>query len=209
MKPSSQTQEREIAARFARDTAAHRMTVLHDDGLYRHLRFAAPERGSVGPFDLITWPYNLVVKAGWTFHFDIDATPDMFNLFRKTAFSGEINPGYWSEKVRAGRDEIEGYNPNLFEEQVKQHVVDAIRGGDAPRGIGAEVTRDIFEWGDISHEAGARKELEDFRYQDWTFGETWEWNFCDFTPGFLHCCHAIRRGIDLWDAAREQAEVAA
>lgn len=29
----------DIAARFARDTAQHEMTVLHDDGLYRHLRF--------------------------------------------------------------------------------------------------------------------------------------------------------------------------
>jgi hypothetical protein len=127
----------------------------------------------------------------------------MFDLFRNTAFSGEINPSYWQEKVRAGRDEIEGFNPDLFEKQVKQHVVEAIRNGDAPRGIGAEVTRDIFEWGDISHEAGARKELEDFRYEGWTFGETWEWKFCDYTPGFLHSCHAIRHGIDVYDAARK------
>lgn len=192
----------EIAARFAR----HTVTVLHEDGLYRHLRFEGSKDSPARryPFELITWPYNLVVKAGWTFHFDIDATPDMFNLFRKTAFSGQINPSYWAEKVRAGRDEIEGFDPDLFEQQVKQHVVEAIRNGDAPRGIGAEVTRDIFEWGDISHEAGARKELEDFRYEGWSFGETWEWKFSDYTPGFLHCCYAIRCGIDLWDASRKQ-----
>ncbi|MBQ1166277.1 hypothetical protein KBZ21_50665, partial [Streptomyces sp. A73] len=71
---------------------------------------------------LISWPYNLVVKTGWTFHFDIDATPDMFDLFRKTALPGEINPGSWSEKVRAGRDEIEGFDPDLFEQQVKRYV---------------------------------------------------------------------------------------
>jgi hypothetical protein len=193
----------ESAARFARETRGHEMTVEHEDGLYRHLKFMTEGRGSIGSFQLITWPYNLVVKTGWTFHFDIDATPDMFDLFRNTAFSGEINPSYWQEKVRAGRDEIEGFNPDLFEQQVKQHVVEAIRNGDAPRGIGAEVTRDIFEWGDISHEAGARKELEDFRYEGWTFGETWEWKFCDYTPGFLHSCHAIRHGIDVYDAARK------
>ncbi|MBQ1164860.1 hypothetical protein KBZ21_43545, partial [Streptomyces sp. A73] len=78
-----------------------------------------PEHGSIGAFHLISWPYNLVVKTGWTFHFDIDATPDRFDLFRKTALPGEINPGYWSEKVRAGRDEIEGFDPDLFEQQVK------------------------------------------------------------------------------------------
>ncbi|MCQ8831854.1 hypothetical protein [Streptomyces malaysiensis] len=203
------TEYPEIAKRFARETAGHQMTVKHEDGLYRHLRFGRPEHGSFGVYELITWPYNLVVKAGWTFHFDIDATPDMFDLFRNTAFSGEINPSYWQEKVRAGRDEIEGFDENLFEQRVKQHVVEAIRNGRAPRGIGAEVTRDIFEWGDISHEAGARAELDAFSYQGWTFGETWEWNFCDYTPGFLWCCHAIRHGIDLYDAARKTAEVAA
>lgn len=197
----------ESAARFARDTARHQMTVLHDDGLYRHLRFSNPAPHGHTPFDLVTWPFNLVVKAGWVFHFDIDATEDMFALFRRTALAGEINPGYWSEKVRAGRDDVEDFSPELFEQQVKQHVVEAIRNGDAPRGIGAEVTRDIFEWGDISHEAGARQALEDFRYEGWSFGETWEWNFRGFTPGFLHCCYAIRHGIDLWDASRKAVAV--
>lgn len=194
----------DIAARFAEDTAAHQMAVLHEDGLYRHLRFASPDRGSFGAFELITWPYNLVAKTGWTFHFDIDATDDIFEVFRRTAFPGEINPSYWQEKVRAGRDEIEGFDENLFEQQVKEHVVQAIREGDAPRGLGREVTNEIFEWGDISHEAGARQALEDFRFQGWTFGEAWEWDFRDYTPGFLHSCHAIRHGIDLYDAARKQ-----
>jgi hypothetical protein len=113
----------EIAARFA----GHEMTVLHDDGLYRHLRFEGTAESSLGrypsyPFELITWPYNLVVKSGWTFHFDIDATPDMFNLFRKTALSGQINPGYWSEKVRAGRDEVEDYSIDLLKKEIDETV---------------------------------------------------------------------------------------
>lgn len=197
------TEYPEIAARFARDTAGHEMTVKHEDGLYRHLRFSSPAPRGHTPFELITWPFNLVVKAGWTFHFDIDATEDMFALFRRTALTGRINPGYWSEKVRAGRDEIEGFSEDAFERQVKQHVVEAIRNGDAPRGIGREVTRDIFEWGDISHEAGARAELQAFSHEGWSFGETREWDFSEYTPGFLHCCFAIRRGIDLWDVARK------
>lgn len=112
----------EIAARFARDTASHQMTVLHDDGLYRHLRFTAPGMGSIGSFDLITWPYNLVVKAGWVFAFDIDATPDMFDLFRRTALKGQINPGYWQEKVRAGRDEVVDYSDELLKAEIEQYV---------------------------------------------------------------------------------------
>jgi hypothetical protein len=193
----------ESAARFARETRGHEMTVEHEDGLYRHLKFMTAGRGSIGSFQLITWPYNLVVKTGWTFHFDIDATPDMFDLFRKTAFPGEINPGYWSEKVRAGQTEVEDFDPSLFEQQVKRYVVHSIRDGEAPRGIGAEVTREIFENGDISHEAGARAALADFRYEGWDFGELAERDFTDYTLGFLYSCHAIRHGIDVYDAARK------
>jgi hypothetical protein len=117
----------EIAARFARDTARHEMTVLHDDGLYRHLRFSNPEHGSIGAFELITWPYNLVAKTGWVFHFDIDATEDMFDLFRRTSFAGQINPGYWSEKVRAGRDEIKGYDPDLLKGEIASTIAQWMR----------------------------------------------------------------------------------
>jgi hypothetical protein len=202
------TDYREISAQFAKGAASHQMTVLHENGFYRHLKFTNPERGSFGAFQIITWPYNLVAKTGWTFHFDIDATEDIFEVFRRTAHPGQINPSYWQEKVRAGRDEIEGLDENSFERQVKQHVADAIRSGRAPRGLSREVLRDIFEWGDISHEDGARAELDAFNYEGWTFGETWEWDFSQYTPGFLHTCHAIRRGVELYDAANAKAVAA-
>ena len=118
----------EIASRFA----GHTMTVLHEDGLYRHLRFEGTADSPLGrypsyPFELITWPYNLVVKAGWTFHFDIDATEDMFDLFRRTALTGQINPSYWQEKVRAGRDEVEGFNPDLLKAEVASTIAQWMR----------------------------------------------------------------------------------
>ncbi|MBZ6290326.1 hypothetical protein KVH30_01910 [Streptomyces olivaceus] len=248
----------EIDARFARDTAAHRMTVLHEEGLYRHLRFEAPERGSVGPFELITWPHNLVAKAGWTFHFDIDATLDMFDLFRRTALTGEINPGYWAEKVRAGRDEIEGYDPNLLKGQIastiaqwmRDDLADRVWGHAKARGLDPEeldsrpnlrkwLSRQVRpEWMsanrelreavhehffsdmscyNIEFESEAHQSLADFSYRPegydgpypYHFADWVEWRLKDYTPGFLHSCRAIRRGIDLWDAACKQAEVAA
>jgi hypothetical protein len=199
---------KDIAERFAKDTANHEMTVLHEDGFYRHLKFTHADHGSFGAFHLITWPYNLVVKTGWTFHFDIDATEDIFEVFRRTSYPGEINPDYWQEKVRAGRGEIVGFDGNVFEREVKQHVADAIRSGRAPRGLSREVLREIFEWGDISHEDGARAELDAFSYEGWKFGETWEWDFTAYTPGFLWSCFAIRHGIAMYDASRAKAVAA-
>lgn len=195
----------ESAARFKRETAGHVMTVLHDDGLYRHVQFANPQYGGIYGFDLITWPGCLTIRGDIKEAYTFVRLDDMFQFFRRQS----INPGYWSEKLDGDRDRVQTYDQASFEQQVKEHVVEAIRNGDAPRGIGAEVARDIFEWGDITHEDGARKELENFSYQGWTFGETWEWNFRDWDWAFLWACHAIVWGIGQYDAAREAVEVAA
>jgi hypothetical protein len=154
----------EIAARFAR----HEMTVLHDDGLYRHLRFegTADSPFSRYPFHLITWPYNLVVKAGWTFHFDIDATPDMFDLFRNTAFSGQINPGYWAEKVRAGRDEIEGFDPDLFKGEIASTLAQWMRDDLADR-VWKQAETLGFNPEELRARPGIRKELAHQVRTDW------------------------------------------
>ncbi|MFJ4925376.1 hypothetical protein [Streptomyces sp. NPDC088736] len=242
----------ESAARFARDARNHEMTVEHEAGLYRHLKFMTPGHGSVGSFQLITWPYNLVVKTGWTFHFDIDATPDMFDLFRKTARVGEINPGYWSEKVRAGRDEVEGFNPDSLKGEVASTIAQWMRDDldsrvdqqaeelgftqkelQATPGIRKELARQVRpEWRkanrqlreaveghffsdmadyNIEYEAEAHRALHEFSFRPegdtseypYYFADWHEWRLKDYTPGFLHSCHAIRHGIDLYDAAQK------
>lgn len=156
----------EIAARFARDTAAHTMTVKHEDGLYRHLKFMNPEHGSFGAFELITWPYNLVVKTGWTFHFDIDATPDMFDLFRRTALTGQINPGYWAEKVRAGRDEVKGYDPELLKGEIASTLAQWMR-DDLDDRVGAQAQELGFTPEELQETPGIRKELARQVRSDW------------------------------------------
>jgi hypothetical protein len=242
----------ESGARFARETRGHEMTVLHDDGLYRHLKFMNLENGSFGAFHLITWPYNLVVKTGWTFHFDIDATEDMFDLFRRTARTGEINPGYWSEKVRAGRDEVEGFDPDLLKGEVASTIAQwmrddledrvvrqAQRFGYSLKEVGTtpEIRRELArqvrpEWMNanrqlreaveghffsdmadynIEYESEAHRALHDFTFRPegdtseypYYFADWHEWRMKDYTPGFLHSCHAIRHGIDLYDAAQK------
>jgi hypothetical protein len=184
----------EIAARFKRETARHEMTVLHDDGLYRHVRFQKPGSGLYW-FDLVTWPGTLVIRGDINDAYVFTRIADMFEFFR----GRNIDPGYWSEKLDGDRDRILTYNQDLFERQVKDYVAAAIRDGSAPRGIGREVTRDIFEWGDITHEASARAELESFSYEGFRFKDTWEWNFRDWDWSFLWACHAIVWGIARYD----------
>lgn len=163
--PSSQTTpptpEQQVAARFARDTAGHQMTVLHDDGLYRHLRFMSP-RTSEFWFDLVTTPYALIFKGdGEAFVFTINATRDMFDLFRKTSYRGGINPGYWSEKLASHRDAAWTYSQRLFDEEVTRDLEAA---EEHYPGIGAAWAEHVeFEY-NTEHEEEARRALDDFRF---------------------------------------------
>lgn len=88
----------EIDSRFLIDTALHRLEIIRDDGLYRHLRMQQPGN-SCYHYDVITWPGYLTVTGDmgtWTF----SRTYDMFRFFG--GWTGEINTGYWSEKLEAG-----------------------------------------------------------------------------------------------------------
>jgi hypothetical protein len=209
-----------IAERFAKETAAHEMTVLHDDGLYRHLRFKDPNYFGYW-FDLITVPGVLIFRGDGASYVFARIT-DMFEFFRS---------GTWDDGLI----------------HINQRT--------APRGISRAV-RDLLENGDITHEDGARRELEEFRYGDtvkvsctcgaedefaepsvaeswrrrhitpenaqaqhrvkrervegFRFYDVWEWDFKDFDWRFLWACHAIVWGIQQYDAlkAAQKAEVA-
>jgi hypothetical protein len=119
-----------IAERFAKDTGGwtsedgtqstrpHEMTVLHDEGLYRHLRFRSPDTG-VYWFDLITWPGCLTVNGDCgTFTFSREE--DMFGFFR----GRQVNPQYWAEKVR-GETRTRTYSEQRFREQVTEAAEEA------------------------------------------------------------------------------------
>lgn len=86
--------------RFLADVANHRMQVLRDDGMYRHLRFsrAAPNSWNQW-FEIVTWPGALCLRGDmgtWVFSRD----PDMFEFFRAPDHL-RIKEDYWLEKLEA------------------------------------------------------------------------------------------------------------
>lgn len=84
--------------RFLLDTSNHRLNVIRDNGVYRHLRMQEPGT-SFYYYDIITWPGYLTVTGDmgtWTF----SRVYDMFKFFG--GWTGEINTYYWSEKLEAG-----------------------------------------------------------------------------------------------------------
>lgn len=203
------TEYTQIAKRFARDTAGHQMAVLHEDGLYRHLKFTDPE-GSFYRFDLVTWPHNLMLRGdGFSFAFSVYPTEDMFDLFRRSA-SGGINPGYWQEKVTAGRGEVEGYSEEFFKQQVAEELKTAEEFYPGVTAAWQAKAEGFHAEYNTEYEETAREALADFEYlPDGQFGEAWsfrytdEWRLSDFSWEFLLACHAIVWGIGQYDAARQ------
>lgn len=159
---TSQSEYAHAAERFRKETADHEMTVLKDDGLYRHLRFKAPGH-SFYWFDIVTWPGTLVVRG------DVDGymftrVDDMFTFFRSRNGEPTINPHYWSEKVEGGRDITKSYSEDLFREHVLDYFKDAVRDGDVPRGLGKAIRAEILDDPDICYEDMARKLLDEFEH---------------------------------------------
>lgn len=213
----------DIARRFATEGASHAMEVVHDDGLYRHLRFrhqvwrpplAQPQTSGWFWFDLITVPGTLIFQGdGYSYVFS--RLEDMFEFFRVRKLS-HIDPHYWSEKLttRDGRDGTKDYDETLFATQVREAVAEATADGRLP-GLAEAVERDVFESGEYRFsEAEARRVLDQFSYYederdryalghrppDFTFDNAWEWDLRDYSWWFLWACHAIVWGIALYDA---------
>ncbi len=204
----------ESLQRFTSDTTDHVMTVLHDDGLYRHVRFAEPGT-SLYSFNLITWPGYLTIcgdmpVTALTFR----RTDDMFEFFR----AADINPGYWAEKLRSGQDAATGFSEGKFRLLVDEHVTDAVEADpelepvdeDRP-GLAAAVQAALEDEYDPSHEETVREFLRLFTYdytdsagrqQCFQFKDTWEWDFNEYDWSFLWACQAIRWGVGQYWAAK-------
>lgn len=158
----------DVRDRFPGDVAKHEMTVLRDDGLYRHLRFRQPPdpegKAYTGAywFDLITWPGCLAIN-GDMHSYLFSRTEDMFEFFR----GHRPNPSYWAEKVRAG-SRIREYSGDQFRRHVADALKDALEDEGAPPGLERAIREEILESLDTGWEDGARRTLEDFKHETFT-----------------------------------------
>lgn len=206
-----------VAARFPEDVAGHEMTVLRDDGLYRHMRFKRPETGMYW-FDLVTWPGHLAITGDMgSFTFARDR--DMFEFFGY----GSVSYDYWAQKVIASSGHRE-YSPERFKERVKREFDDAREAHEAgidasPHARAGHGDRWDRIWSEIEDEVlSCAHDGEGEAYRslyDWnTHANNLDFSFClddwdlqEFTFQYLWCCRAIKWGIERYGrAAGEQGE---
>lgn len=194
--------------RFASDTAKHQMTVLHDDGLYRHLRFAQPAPDAWHYwFEIVTWPGSLAIRGDFGDGLMFTRITDMFAFFRNRT-SG-INPDYWAEKLAAGRKSVKEYDESLLRAEVfasLKYTADRAkdeRDDELQKTVdkARELIHDAIADGTVSYESGARDLLSSLEHID-LVSDTWEWDLTDYPWWYLWACHAIVWGIRQYDAAK-------
>lgn len=179
-------------------TRNHKMTILRDDDLYRHVRFAEPGT-SIWHFDLVTWPGHLVISGDiGGYHFA--RLPDMFEFFRKPV--GYINAHYWAEKL-CGPTRSMSFSADVFKRLVYDHFRHWCEWNDGPhRPLWSAICDGLLRYSDDYDETAAHMALQDFRYGEFEFVDSWEWELKGYDFHYLVALHAIVWGINRYDAAK-------
>lgn len=200
---------------FLAEVTEHRMTILKDDGLYRHIKFARSD-SNMYRFDLVTWPGHLVI-CGDLQDYHFARVPDMFEFFRSNPDRPRltINPDYWSQKLTGHRQEAETYSFEAFKRSVTWDFLwnrDSIPEGQRRR-VWKQIREEIFEDPDVqcSREAAYQAVTEFEAYDDgirsiFRFQDTYELNFTDWDWHFLISLHAIVWGIRQYDTRAHVTE---
>ena len=201
--------------RFVRNTAEHEMSVLHEDGLYRHVRFAQPGT-STYYYDLVTWPGNLVIcgDAG-DWHFA--RIRDMFEFFTRKNGATGIDPHYWAQKLqgRTAHRDAEQFSEATYRAHVRQwleqHLEDEQpEDGDRSDALRGAVQSELLqegEYGDIS-EQEAHRRLREFEHEGTTIYDPADWDLREYHPAFLWACWAIVEGVARYRARSTEGATA-
>ncbi|QZE10405.1 hypothetical protein SEA_SCOOBYDOOBYDOO_54 [Mycobacterium phage ScoobyDoobyDoo] len=204
-----ETGEQQAYRMFLASVPNHRMIVLKDEGLYRHIRFQKPGT-SIYRFDLVTWPGHLVVTGDLQdYHFA--RIPDMFDFFDKKP--GYVNPHYWAEKLVGHHQLHMRYSSDRF----KQRVFEYFREWDPGRvherhaDLWKAIREELLDDAEVLDENEAHRRLQEFRFRfdadTFEFIDSWEWDLREFDHHFLVSLHAIVWGIHQYRTQPHKTEL--
>lgn len=107
---------------FLEETKNHKIHVLHDEGLYRHLSVNVGGQSLYG-LDIVTYPNHLAVSGDISDGLIFSRVPDMFEFFRrKNGLRAEIDYRYWAEKLTSGPASVKEYVRSKFEGEINSEI---------------------------------------------------------------------------------------
>lgn len=200
----------QVTDQFQRNVAKHEMTILHEDGLYRHIQFRRVDSGGYR-FDLITWPWHLAIAGDIQSGHIFRRLEDMFQFFR-TVDGERINPHYWAEKIVSSDEGVKRYNHEIMELLVRGELQELEHDN---HGLTQAVELELFHewsWLDLENEELVRQALYNFKFEPagqvayYPFaGVLSDWDFATWDHHYLWACHAITWGIKQYDKHLEEA----
>lgn len=199
---------------FLRDVHEHQLTILREDGVYRHLRFSKP--GSFDRhFELVTWP-GYLAYVGDMGAFTFTRMRDMLDFFRRDPDKlFRIDMRYWAEKCEAEGARGEGlrkWDPARFRREITSLRRSLLV--EHGRSWTSEQRQDF--WDDIGnllldaeHEHDAVSALQGWSHEDPETRrririDTTDFPACQtYTLRFRWCCYALAWGINKYDEAKQ------
>ena len=201
---------------FLKDVKDHELTILKDDGIYRHLRFSRPECSNMS-YEIINTPYYLTMvgdMGSWTW----SRLEDNFCFFRQSESTREynkkegrrlgVNPSYWAEKLQAiDRGGLSEFDDDCFKEHVMDAYKDWLEEDDYSQEQRDEVKellrdevlisetleeahRNISEYDNLS-DTGAT--------HGFSFSDAWEWDLTRYKDRYVWACYAVAYAVEQYD----------
>lgn len=214
-------------SQFLKEVQDHKMTVIKDDGVHRHIRFAKPGTSCMH-FDLTTWP-GYLCYSGDMGTYVFSRLRDMFEFFRtdreyaqRRGMKLAINRSYWAEKLQAiDRDGVKKFDEEKFNANVLRYLKGWLRDHrdattkEERRELWDEVMFDVI--GADGDGGGYRKQCaaHDFSHKvnanvrEFSFQDFYEYDCESYTHRFDWCCYALAWGIQQYDDAKAPVELGA
>jgi hypothetical protein len=202
---------------FDGETTKHELTVIREDGLYRHLRAQAPGT-RMWSWDIITWPGYLTIVGdvgnGWTF----SRTDDMLSFFHPSPEPYRIDADYWWEKMPSQlRDAAKVFDADVLLEHGRETLsewdLDQAQVAAATSGL-EDAWRSVY----FETESDYRRVLDEFEFTGddgftHRFSDTWEWSSKTYDWHFILALLAIVWTVEKYNeraaAAAAPKEIAA
>jgi hypothetical protein len=196
-------------ARFQQDIAEHTVTVLREDGLYRHLRCRRDDSYTYG-FDIVTWP-GYLAYTGDMGTYVFSRLPDMFGFFRARQ-QAVIDRGYLAEKAVAvdKPDGLRAYSEDLFRAAVKgdydSFLVSHTLTVSEAQSLWQAIEDQVLSNADSPHDAV--RAAVDFVWPIEgrvapVFPDFWGHRLETLTLRFWWCCYAIPWAIAQYDGLKD------
>jgi len=188
--------------RFLDCVKNHKLTILKDEGVYRHIRMKDPKDYNQY-YEIITYSGGLLYRGDMG-DYVFERIEDMFNFFAdgiNDDGSIKINEGYWAEKCVAHGSGIEEFNYDLFQKAVKDRFEDYYENSeddvddiDEKQCVWEEIENQLFTEDNCGSETLCLNSVWNFDSDynvERLFEDFFEHNLSEYTYHFQWCLYAI------------------